>query len=113
MLTFVALPCSLMLLTLCRLGLIVPLEDPVNRPDSSRRWSDAPDDVDVELVTDPAGGEQRFTYPRNTAELVVTAAARFESPERWQRLQGIQIWRGGQACARTTLRSRCLGSPAP
>jgi hypothetical protein len=47
-----------------------------------------PEDVDVEVVTDPADGE-RFIYPRNTAELVVAAATRFESRSRWERLQGV------------------------
>jgi hypothetical protein len=90
MITFVTLPCLLILLTLCRLGLLVRPEDPVNGPESSRRWSDAPEEVDVDVVADPSGGTPRFTYPRNTAELVVMAAARFESPSRWERLQGVR-----------------------
>jgi hypothetical protein len=88
LLSFVALPCLLVLLTLCRLGLIVSPEDPVNSPESSHRWN-APRDVDVQPVTDRADGGP-LVYPRNTAELVVAAAARFESPSRWERLESVR-----------------------
>lgn len=90
MLTFVALPCFLMLLTLSRFGVMVSPEHPLNGPDSPRRWSDTPEDVDIDLVTGPAAGGTRLVYPRNTAELVVAAAARFDSEPRAQRLQGVR-----------------------
>jgi hypothetical protein len=87
MLSFVALPSFLILLTLVRLGLVLPVIDPVNSPDSSRRLFGDPGDVEV--VVEELNGTYRVGYPRNTAELTANAARRFESARGWRRIQAV------------------------
>ncbi len=88
MLSFVALPSFLMLLTVVRLGVFVPVVDPVNTPDSGQRFLGAPRDVDVGV--EELNGRNRISYPRNTAELTITAARPVEWAARQQRVQGIR-----------------------
>lgn len=88
MLSFAALPSFLLLLTLVRLGFIVTEIEPVNSPESSRRYLGTPEDVDVDL--EEVGGTYRISYPRNTADLTASAARRAASTSREQRIQAVR-----------------------
>jgi hypothetical protein len=88
MISFVALPCFLILLTLVRLGVFVQAVEPVNGPDSSRRLLQVPQDVDVALVS--LVGERQLRYPPNTAELTAAAASRAEAASNPERIRGIR-----------------------
>jgi hypothetical protein len=90
MLSFAALPSLLLLLTLARFGAFFSVDDPVNSPDSGSRLFDAPADVDVGLVAEGRNGAHHFSYPRNTADLTVSAARRFESSPRQERIQAVR-----------------------
>jgi len=89
MLSFAALPSFLILLTLCRLGLFVPVADPVNTPESTRRLVGAPQDVEVDVSDEGRDGTDRFSYPRQTADLTANTARRVDSAARWQRIQAL------------------------
>ena len=88
MLSFVALPSFLILLTLVRFGLLVTLIDPVNSPDSSHRLLSAPRDVDI--VVGELNGTHRLRYPHNTAEFTAKAARHVQSGPRWQRIEALR-----------------------
>lgn len=93
MLSFVALPSFLILLTLARLGVFIEAVEPVNSPDSSRRLLHAPKDVDVSLLLHD--GEREIRYPRNTADLTAAAASRAEAasnPERILAIRDLAWW---------------------
>jgi hypothetical protein len=93
MLSFVALPSFLILVTLARLGVYVDAVEPVNSPDSARRFRHAPEGVDTDIVLE--GAEYHMRYPRNTAELTVAAALRADTasnPERIRAIRDLAWW---------------------
>ena len=117
MLSFVALPSFLILVTLARFGLFVEAVDQVNSPHSSRRLLHAP--RDVEIGFDLPDGERQFRYPRNTAEHTAAAASRAEAGSKRERIQGIQDlawWTGvcpGYAPFTLPRLARALQDPDP
>lgn len=90
MLSFTALSTFLLLLTLARFGIFVPLADPLNGPDDGFRFVGAPRDVEVGVVDERPNETRQFIYPHNTADLTVDAARRAESPSANERVRGVQ-----------------------
>ena len=88
MLSFVVLPTLLMLLTLARLGIHFEGFEPVNSPDSSRRLTQAPREVDIDLLLED--GVRQVRYPRNTAELTAAAAQGVKAASSHERIGAIR-----------------------
>ena len=88
MLSFVALPTFLILVTLARFGVFVEAADQVNSPHSSRRLLHAPRGVEIDLEL--PDGAWRFRHPLNTAELTAAAASRAEDGSKRERIRAIQ-----------------------
>jgi hypothetical protein len=91
MLSFVALPAFLMVLSLARFGFLVwsPVS-PVNSPGSSARWWHVPRDVDLETLDDRPGSALRGLFAKGTADLTLGAAQRAESGAPFDRVEGLR-----------------------
>jgi hypothetical protein len=117
MLSFVALPSFLILVTLVRLGVFLEAVDQVNRPNSNRRLAYAPRDVEIDFKL--VDGEWQLRYPRNTAELAAAAASRADAGSKGERVQGIRDlawWTGvcpGYATFALPRLARALQDPDP
>jgi hypothetical protein len=92
MLSFAALSCFLIMLTLARFGIFVSsaASDPVNGPTNGSRLFDAPRGVEVGIVEEGPNGMRRFSYPHNTADLTVDAARRAESISSEGRIRAVR-----------------------
>lgn len=89
MISFATLPSFLMLITILHtgLGIIVPVELPINGPGSYHRMFDHPRDVNIDF--EKVDGTYRLVNPRNTAALTANAVRRVESGSRRQRIRAI------------------------
>lgn len=90
MLSFTALSAFLLVLTLARFGVFVPVEDPLNGPGSHSRVSRAPRGVEVRIVERKRNETRRFSYPHDTADLTVDAARRAASTSADDRVRGVR-----------------------
>ena len=92
MLSFAFLSSFLILLSLARFGVFMWVSpfDSVNSPDSSRRLFRTPRGVHVDVVDAGPGEGHRFVYPRDTPDLIISAAWRLESGERESRVSAVR-----------------------